>query len=227
MKSGLPSSFRSPTVRGRGYRFVHDVAILQLPATDTVQTRIAQPRIVQPQPAAEPKPRRRALWPALAAASMLIAALVLTAAMRWRPAEWSVVVMPFTVVDSVAGEGLEPGLAQYLVLQLEKAGIRAQVLAGGPPGEQPRDAGARLGADAVLTGALQQLPAVWRVSVELVRTSDGSREWTWVFEVANDAERPTSAGPDDVRSRLQGAIAGQIASELARRLADGSTRIPD
>lgn len=203
-------------VRGRGYRFVRDVAILQLPPTDTVQ-----PRIVQPQPAAQHKPRWRALWPALAVAGILVAALVLTAVMRWRPAEWSVAVMPFTVVDSVAGEGLEPGLAQYIVLQLEKAGIRAQAVAGGPTGEQPRDAGARLGADAVLMGTLQQTPAGWRVSVELERTSDGRRDWTWVFEVANDADRPTGAGPDDVRSRLQGAIAGRIAAGLQRRLAAG------
>lgn len=201
-------------VRGRGYRFVRDVAILQLPPTDTVQ-----PRIIQSQPAAQHKPRRRAPWPALAVAGILVAALVLTAVMRWRPAEWSVVVMPFNVVDSVAGEGLEPGLAQYIVLQLEKTGIRARALTGGPTGEQPLDAGARLGADAVLMGTLQQTPAGWRVSVELERTSDGRREWTWVFEVANDADRPTGAGPDDVRSRLQGAIGGRIASGLQRRLA--------
>ncbi len=201
-------------VRGRGYRFVHDVAILQLPPTDAVQQRIAQPP-----PAAAHQPRRRALWPALSVAGILVAALVLTAIMRGRQAEWSVVVMPFTVVDSVEGAGLVPGLAQYIVLELEKTGIRAQALAGGPTGEQPGDAGARLGADAVLMGTLQQTPAGWRVSVELARTSDGSREWTWVFDVANDADRPTGAGPDDVRSRLQGAIGGRIASGLQRRLA--------
>jgi len=200
-------------VRGRGYRFVHDVAILQLPLTATVQQRIAEPR-----PAAQPKPPRRAPWRALAVAGILIAALVVTMIMRARPEEWSVVVMPFTVVDSATGEGLVPGLAQYIVLQLENTGIRAVTLAGGPSGEQPRDAAARLGANALLAGTLQQVPAGWRVTVELVRTRDGSREWTWGFEVANDVDRPTEPGPDDVRSRLQGAIGGRIAAGLQRRL---------
>lgn len=205
-------------VRGRGYRFVHDVAILQLPLTDTVQQRIAEP-----QPAAQPTPPWRAPWRALAVAGILIAALVVTMIMRSRPEEWSVVVMPFTVVDSAAGEGLVPGLAQFIVLHLEKAGIRAVTSAGGQSGEQPRDAAARLGADALLAGTLQQLPAGWRVTVELVRTRDGSREWTWVFEVANDADLPTAAGPDDVRSRVQGAIGGRIAAGLQRRL-DATSR---
>ncbi len=203
-------------VRGRGYRFVRDIAIRQLPPTDTVQQ-----RIVQPPPAAPHQPRRRALWPALAVAGILVVALALTVVMRGRPAEWLVVVMPFTVVDSAAGAALVPGLAQYVALQLEKTNIRGQALTGGPRGELPQDAGARLGADAVLMGTLQQTPAGWRVSVELARTSDGSREWTWVFEVANDADRPTGAGPDDVRSRLQDAIGGRIASGLQRRLAAG------
>jgi len=205
-------------VRGRGYRFVHDVAVLQLPLTDTVQQRIAEP-----QPAAQPTPPWRAPWRALAVAGILITAFVVTMIVRSRTEEWSVVVMPFTVVDSAAGEGLVPGLAQFIVLHLEKAGIRAVTSAGGPAGEQPRDAAARLGADALLAGTLQQLPAGWRVTVELVRTRDGSREWTWVFEVANDADLPTAAGPDDVRSRVQGAIGGRIAAGLQRRL-DATSR---
>ena len=215
-------------VRGRGYRFVHDVAILQLPATDAVQQRIVEPPPVNvpPRPAAQaaqPTPRRRALWPALAGACVLVAALVLTTIMRWGPPESAVLVMPFSVSNSAEGEGLVPGLAQYIVLQLEKAGIRAQALTGGPSDEPPRDAGTRLGADAVLSGTLRQSPAGWRVSVELTRTSDGSREWTWVFEVANDVDRPTEPGPDDVRSRLQGAIGGRIAAGLQRRL-DATSR---
>ena len=198
-------------VRGRGYRFVRDVAIIQLPPTDAVQ-----------QPAAPHRPRLGALWPALAVAGILVIALVLAAVMRGRPAEWSVVVMPFTVVNSAAGEALVPGLGQYIALELEKAGIRGQALAGGARGELPRDAGARLGAAAVLTGTLQPTPAGWRVSVELMRTSDGRREWTWVFEVANDVGRPSpGTGPDDARSRLQGAIGGLIAGGLHSRLAAG------
>ncbi|MSO36107.1 MAG: hypothetical protein EXQ54_06730 [Acidobacteria bacterium] len=59
--------------------------------------------------------------------------------------------------------------------------------------------------------------------MKLVRTRDGSREWTWVFEVANDADLPTAAGPDDVRSRVQGAIGGRIAAGLQRRL-DATSR---
>lgn len=206
-------------VRGRGYRFVHDIAILQLPLTDAVQQRIAEPR-----PATQPRPPRRLPWRKLAVAGILIAAFVVTMIVRSRPEEWSVVVMPFTVVDSAAGEGLVPGLAQYIVLQLEKTGIRAQALTGGPSGEQPREAGARLGADAVLMGTLQQSPAGWRVSVELARTSDGGRQWTWVFEVPNDVDLPTNPGPDDVRSRLQAAIGGRIASGLQRRLVEQPPR---
>lgn len=203
-------------VRGRGYRFVHDVAILQLPLTDAVQQ-----RIVQPPPVARHQARRRALWPALAVAGLLVVALVMTAVMRGRPAEWSVVVMPFTVVDADEGAEFVPGLAQYIVLELEKSGIRAQARTGGLQGEQPRDTAIRLGADAVLMGTLRQTPAGWQVAVELARSSDGRREWTWVFEVATDANRPAGAGPDDVRSRLQGTIGGRIAAGLQRQLASG------
>jgi TolB-like protein len=128
--------------------------------------------------------------------------------------------MPFEVGDSVEGEALIPGLAEYIALQLQRAEVLAQASTGGPMGERPRDAGTRLGADAVLTGTLRPLPGGWQVSVELTRTSDGSKEWTWVFEVSNDTDRPTGAGPDDARSRIQGFIGGRIASGLAGRLAD-------
>lgn len=208
-----PSSIE--TVRGRGYRFVHDVAVLPLLSADTVRQPIAEPPPIAPH-----QPRRRAPWRALAIAGLLVAVLAVTAIMRWPSDESSVVVMPFTVVDSVEGEGFVPGLAEYIALQLENSGIRAHTAHGGPGSERPRDAGARLGAAAVLTGTLQELPAGWRVSVELTRTNDGNREWTWVFEVANDVDRPTGAGPDDARSRLQGAIGGRIASGLAGRLSD-------
>lgn len=211
---GGPSAIE--TVRGRGYRFVHGVAIVQLPPADALQQ-----HLVQPPPAVPLEPRQRARWPGLAVAALLVAALAVTAVMRGRQAESSVAVMPFTVVDSAEGAGLIPGLAQYIALQLEKSGIHAQAPVDGRRGEPPRDAGARLDADAVLTGRLEPTPAGWQVSVELVRTSDGSREWTWVFEVANDVDRPTpGTGPDDVRSRLQGAIGGRIAEGLQRRLAE-------
>lgn len=211
------------TVRGRGYRFVQDVAILQLPPTDAVQQRIVEPPSPvpsQPPVAPSPPPRRRTRWWTLAAAAILVAALVVTAVVQWRPAEWSVVVMPFTVVDSVEGAALVPGLAQYIVLELETSGIRAHALTSGPGGEQPRDTGSSAGAASVLTGTLQRSSGGWRVSVQMDRASDGRREWNWVFDVSEDEQRPT-VGEDDLRSRIQGLIAEHLAAGLQRRLAAG------
>lgn len=203
------------TVRGRGYRFVAPV-VSRSPAP-SLRSAVEPATVAVLQPA----PRRRANNLGIIATAILIAALGLFAVARSRPAEWSVVVLPFDVGGTGDDQGgFAPELAAYTASRLELAGIRVRPLAGGPEGEAPQDAGVRVGANALLTGTLQPSGDGWRVSVRLIRTSDGTRTWHWIFDVSPDENRPAN-GPDDAGPRLQGMIADRIASGLKRRLAEG------
>ncbi len=197
------------TVRGKGYRFVRDLAIHQLPPTDEL-TRAALARAYAEAPAstapatpgpaapaaATPPPvnTRRRLLTALAVVA--VSSLGGFAWWRSQPEPYSIAVRPFEIVTPPAGqENFPDGLRTYLLTKLELAGVAVAPLEG---------------ATAVLSGQLQPLDGGFRVTVQLTRPRDNARVWDWSFDVPRDTDLPPS-GKDDARSRLQGAIATRTA----------------
>jgi DNA-binding winged helix-turn-helix (wHTH) protein/TolB-like protein len=200
------------TVRGKGSRFVRDLAIHQLPPTDEL-TQAALARAyaeasasTAPAAAATPEPavpavptpspvnaRRRLL---VALAVVVVSSLGGFAWWRSQPAPYSIAVRPFEIITPPAGqENFPDGLRTYLLTKLELAGVAVAPLEG---------------ATAVLSGQLQPLDGGFRVTVQLTRRRDNARVWDWSFDVPRDVDLPPS-GKDDARSRLQGAIATRTA----------------
>lgn len=217
------------TVRGRGYRFVHPMAIHQMPATDDIREVIASlpPSLVKPEVPVETAPPTPAPAPAppLAAAeiaappvprsntsilaALVVASLIGAIAFYWyraAAAPATVAVQQFSITNPVPGEeNLPEGLGPYLTYSLQLAGVPAA----------PLDS-----ATLVLSGQLDSTATGFRVTVQMTRRADRARVWDWSFETARDEGRPPAgAGPDDERSRIQGTIAGRIAEGVQRYLA--------
>ncbi|HWI16283.1 MAG TPA: transcriptional regulator [Vicinamibacterales bacterium] len=196
------------TVRGRGYRFVADVAIGHMAPTASIQQPLiepdARPAITEPRPA---PPRTPEPAPAAAAAAVpkrswataLIGAAVLAIAMFawWRtqqPPPHAIAIQPFEILDPRPGEENFPdGILTYLRNTMQRENIPIAPLES---------------ATAVLSGQLHPVPNGFRVTVQLTATGGGARLWEWSYNVSYDDERPVAgSGPDDERSRVQAILA--------------------
>lgn len=197
-EGGAPSVIE--TVRGRGYRFVADLSIHQLPATDDIRQVIAAPQVARH--LHRPRSYRR---PLLVALALIVVVAGIYGWIAARPAPMTIAVKPFEIVDPRPGEeNLPDGLIPYLTLRLETAGVTVA---------SPETAAA------VLSGQLHPTPQGFRVTVQLTRTADNSRLWDWSYDQSADEGRPPSgAGPDDERSRMQGNIATHVAAGVSRYL---------
>lgn len=211
------------TVRGRGYRFVHPMAVHQLPATDDIRDVVASlpaslvsPQIPETRAVPPPAPSEAAALPVRRAktrvlAAVVVAGLVGVLAFAWyRSATTSqtVAAEPFRILNPRAGEeNLTEGLGPYLTYRLQMAGVTVAPIES---------------AALILSGELHPTDTGFRVTVQMTRTSDEARVWDWSFETARDEGRPLpGAGPDDERSRVQGNIAGHVAAGVQRYLAAG------
>ncbi|MFM8534780.1 MAG: transcriptional regulator [Acidimicrobiia bacterium] len=217
------------TVRGRGYRFVHELSIHQLPPTETLRrdaieraiTESAPIKATIAAPIAPPAPSPPAVVepaagaPALPQArgnprwvinGVLVLVIIALAVVVWRqthPAALTIAIQQFEIEDPPAGqENFPDGLRAYLSAKMAIAGIETA---------EPNKAGA------ILSGQLRPRNGGFEVTVQLTRIEDGERIWDWSFDIPADADMPTS-GQDDARSRLQGAIATRAAEGLANYL---------
>ncbi len=213
------------TVRGRGYRFVQEFALHQLPPTealrrDAVERAIAEAAASRtvpaspagthatpaPAPASPPLDRATRTWTTRAALALLALVVIGMMVVGWRqsrPEPWTIALDQFEIVDPPPGEENFPaGLRTYLRSKLEVSGAHTA----------ERDV-----ATAILSGQLHPKNGGFIVTVQLTRRADQQRVWDWSFEVAEDAEKP-STGQDDARSRLQGVISGVVADGVARYL---------
>jgi DNA-binding winged helix-turn-helix (wHTH) protein len=208
------------TVRGRGYRFVHDIAIHHMPPTDAAQrvvietvtppsTPTATPEAIAAPTPARLRPRDRRTAMALVAAS-LVGGVIAFVWLRPESREWSLALQPFEIVNPAAGEERFPdGLSSYLASKMDLAGIKVAP---------------SVDADAVLSGQLHPTPAGFRVEVQMKRSSDGVRVWDWSFDVSRDEDRPPAgSGPDDERSRVQAIIAQRVATGVRSYLSLSGT----
>lgn len=196
------------TVRGRGYRFVHIVAIHQLPATDDIKRVVQTPPATQATPTMPQAPSARRVTRFVLPALLLAAAIAGVGSFAWfrtQPLAPPIAVQPFEIVNPGAGqENFPEGLGAYLTSRLDLAGVTVVL----------RDS-----ATAVLSGQLQPTANGFRVTVQLTRTTDNARLWDWSFDQSADEGRPEPAvGLDDERSRVQGNIASRVAEGVQRYL---------
>lgn len=222
------------TVPGRGYRFVAEVKSQAARTTEAAHSALAASTVTkEPSPAPpvnERRPRRR--WSFLAPA-VLIASLTL-AVVAWRiggnkettasDARTSVAptvrlkslaVLPFKMIGGADSEqyvGL--GLADAVI---GKLGSTTQVTVRptnavrqyADPTQDPLRAGRELRVDAVLDGNVQRVGDRLRVTVQLLRVSDGAWLWTEKFD-------ESSADLFLVQDRVSGETARLLAGELTQ-----------
>ncbi len=123
---------------------------------------------------------------------------------------------------------LGPGLADVLVTKLSR--IKNVVVRPASasakysePSADPVKAGAELGVDSVLTGRVQTAGDNLRISVQLVRVSDGATIWADTFD-----NRMTSilAVQDSIAAQVAQSLAIQLGQEERRRVARNYTDNP-
>lgn len=178
----LRKALRNPewieTVPKRGYRFAADVATAG--AIAPAREIAAAPTVVSRFPKG---------W-APGAFVVLMAALAIIVAIRWerpKPRVRSLAILPFHSIDEESPH-LGLGLADVLINRL---GMLSE-LAVRPtsavrkytdgPAPNPLAAGRELGVDAVLEGNIQRDHDRVRVTVQLLRVSDGASLWSGKFD---------------------------------------------
>lgn len=225
------------TVPGRGYRFVADVIAGSTeadPAAKEVAEAAAPPKeaLEADAPAQEKLDavttasaggRRKWLFPALA--GLVVAAAIAGLAYRGvlrRSVEGasagvrSLAVLPFRpLVASGHDEVLEMGMADTLITKLSNLSdvtVRpmAVIRKFTDPNQDPAAVGRQLQVDAVLDGSIQKDSGRVRVTVRLVRASDGKQLWSNRYdEQAGDI----FAVQDSISERVASELAGKLTSE--------------
>jgi DNA-binding winged helix-turn-helix (wHTH) protein/TolB-like protein len=174
------------TVPGTGYRFVAEVReVFQSP---THGQSISDPA----QPAAERTGLRRVPSRAFRAALLLLILLVSLPWIAGRSKRHfpikSVAVLPFTPLDQESCEKLfMTAMADALVTRLIQTGQikvapMSDVLKYGCSDKNLAAIGRELGVDAMLEGKIQQTGARIRITIQLLRTEDGSAVWGEKFD---------------------------------------------
>lgn len=99
----------------------------------------------------------------------------------------SLAVLPFSMLDARADEGLSIGLADALITrlgQLRRTLVRptSSIVRFAGQAATPTAAGRELGVDAVITGSLRRVDAQVRVSVQLASVEDDAVMWAEKFD---------------------------------------------
>lgn len=205
------------TVPGRGYRFVADVQSASAEVDEPVR---------EVRDAAKPDSGfrgKRWLIPALAVAVAAIAIAALAYRLVSRPSIHgdsaevrSLAVLPFQpLVAADKDEVLEMGMADTLITKLSNVSdvtVRpiAVIRRFTDPNQDPAAAGRQLQVDAVLDGSIQKDQGRVRVTVRLIRASDGRQIWSGRYdEQAGDI----FAVQDSISERVASELAGRLTSE--------------
>ncbi|EIL98837.1 winged helix-turn-helix domain-containing protein [Rhodanobacter thiooxydans] len=121
-------------------------------------------------------------------------------------------VLPFRLLQPVADEVLQTGVADTLITRFSGLGelvVRPLSAVYRFSGAQrdPLEIGRRLGVDAVLDGTIQQAASRVRISLRLLNVAEGRQQWAEIFDT--QAHDPFA---------LQDAVAEKAAAALALRL---------
>ena len=202
------------TIPGRGYRFVAEVRVSASPEA------VAPAPKAEPRPTHEPRPRRLLRFGAVAALSAaLVVGAIYWLKARPRPVEpppappaiKSLAVLPFKTLTPQAGEDyLGVGLADVMITRLSNLSqlvVRPTSSVLAFSGQDAVEAGQLLKVDSVLDGSIQKQGDRMRVTVRLLRVSDG---------------QPLMAMQCDEKCAdlfaLQDAISNQVTEALALQL---------
>ena len=221
------------TVPRRGYRFVGEVR--EAAAGEEVPgEEVARP----PAPAAEPAPPLRRRAPGRAAIAMVVVALVaVVVAVAWRFGTQSdrqsglaglrtIAVLPFTPLgEGTSDATLELGMADALITKLSnlpEITVRptSAVAKYSEVRADPLEAGREMQVDAVLEGRVQRAGDRIRVTVQLVRVSDGAPLWADRFD---DYFTNIFAVQDSISERMAEALRLRLTPDLERRIAKRHT----
>lgn len=213
------------TVPRQGYRFNAPVEVADVATVNLAELR-GWPASYRNEPSGTPSPRPRRRRPLAAlAATIVVVAIGLLGAWRLSVPSTpfaSVAVLPFSA-DSAANAYLADGLAEAMIHGLTPVhALRVIPRASAfrfkaPAPSDPIDAGRKLGAEAVLTGALSSQAGKVMLRVELVDVGRNAQAWSAAYEVAG-AELPRLEAQvmRDVVSALRLKPAGAAGAVLAR-----------
>jgi len=216
------------TIPGKGYQFVSEIRQIE-PATDESvpagadQTPEITAEETAPDPQNPPHPhsglRRRIQWTTLAAMLLIgAAAASWYAVRRARQAAstvHSIAVLPFQpLVAGADDEHLGLGMADAVITRLSnirQLPVRPTdvVIRYSDPGIAPLKAAREMGVDTVLTGKLQKSGDRVRVTVQLVRVSDGRSLWAQTFD---DKYTGIFAVEDSISEKVAQALALNLAA---------------
>jgi eukaryotic-like serine/threonine-protein kinase len=139
-------------------------------------------------------------------------------------------VLPLRTVGDVAGdERLGVAIADAIITRLTTVRrIRLRpttaVLNYTNASPDPADAATALAVDYVLTGTLQRTASTYRVTLQLVRGSEGAVTWGRSYDVVREGLRDLT---DNVAEQVAGALRLEIASDARERLRTRYTSRPD
>lgn len=141
----------------------------------------------------------------------------------------TVAVLPFKMLDSDAEKYWELGMADALIMKLGNARqivVRPTSAVRKYAGEvqDSAAAGRELKADAVLEGSIQRSGDKIRISVQLVKVSDGTTFWTETFD-----EKVTDVFvvQDSISSQVARALELKLTGEEQKRLTKRQTESPE
>lgn len=211
------------TIPGRGYSFVADVREVveaELASPEPAAVEVPAPAVVaasaDPREGLRGAARLRAVAAVVAAAAILAAGLYLwrarAAAEREKSGELSaksIAVLPFRTLGAGADDMTGAGMADALTTRLAGLG-RVSVRPTSAVLRQTGDtsqAGRALGVDAVVEGTVQRTEGRARVTVQLVRVSDGEPLWAESF---NESYTDIFALQDAVSERVARALAARL-----------------
>jgi DNA-binding winged helix-turn-helix (wHTH) protein/TolB-like protein/tetratricopeptide (TPR) repeat protein len=200
------------TVPRLGYKFVAEVRVV----VESVPSRVVAAQSVDADSPLVPASRNRLTAGIAAAAAVIVAVVAIAYARSWKaPARAgngdvkSIAVLPFKALGDTSDDtALSLGFADALMTSL--GGVRDVRVFSTPAmnrdsnvRQTPSDIGKDLGVDAVLDGTLQRANGLLRVTLRLIRTSDGSQIWSHSFDEAGNEV-----------FKLQDAMASQTAESL-------------
>jgi DNA-binding winged helix-turn-helix (wHTH) protein/TolB-like protein/Tfp pilus assembly protein PilF len=205
------------TIPGRGYQFAGAVQRLN----ESVAPVETETIVEDGQRMTITVSERRAVWPWIVIAAVILAATAAFFLMKRTPRATasgirSIAVLPFRpLVAAQRDESLELGMADTLITRLSHIpGVivspTSAVRRYSKLDQDPLAAGRELGVDTVLDGSIQRSGQRMRVTVRLLRTVDGEPLWASQFD---EGVRDLFA----VQDRVADGVARSIASSLSGR----------
>lgn len=214
------------TVPGRGYQFAGGVERIYEPLVQT-ETIVEDERRMT---VTVSEHSRITPW---IAAVAIVAIVVITALMLLRrtpratPGIRSIAVLPFRpIVAAQRDESLELGMADTLITRLSHipglvVSPTSAVRRYSALDQDPLAAGRDLGTDAVLDGSIQRSGDRVRVTVRLLRTSDGGPLWASQFDQsARDLFDVQDGVADGIARAIAPSLSGRAQEDLTRRMTD-------